>query len=849
MKYSRLLFIIMSLGLIMACDKEDNAGLELGEEKVIHVTGVTLNQKQVTMKEGESVTLIPTIYPENATNQKVSWSSADVTIAVVDEGKVTAIKAGTTSIVVTTEDGGKTAICSIVIESNLAPVVTVGVEHVSAVSVVLKGKANLGSTMSSDLKIGFQYSKSAGIMPSNSTMVDAEDADANYNYTTAITGLEPDTKYYFRSFVRQNGQDTYGETKEFTTNDVASLLETQDATEIEAASACLNAKLDMTDVKYSSKSYGFYFGTSKTAQDTKINGGEIENNAYSALSTGLSHKTQYWYRAFVILDNQTFYGEVKTFTTDVVPVESVSLGQEEYFIHTIGNTLTLEATVLPAEATNKAVIWTSDNEAVASVSSSGTVEAIDNGTATITVTTTDGEKTAACTITVAQWITDITLDKTTITLNEGQEQILTPTVNPATAVDKSLTYTSSDTSVATVDPEGKVTAVSKGTATIKATANDGSVNYATCPVTVIRPVTSIELNKSSLVLYRGTSNVTETLYATVKPSSASNTAVTWTSSNTSVAMVSSSGVVTGKARGTATIMVTSNDGNGVQAICEVEVRQYVTSTTLDRTMWPLVIGDEASISVSVFPDNANDMSVTWSSSDNTIASVDNSGTVTAKAKGKATIKATANDGSGVFAYCSVVVRKNPCPAGAVDLGLSVYWATSNLGASKPEAYGDYYAWGETVTKEKYSWLAYKWGISSTNLTKYNTDSSCGSVDNNTVLDPEDDVASINLGGSWHMPTYEEWTELIEQCTWAWSKQNGVEGSLVTGSNGNNIFLPAAGYQYYYSTNEEGYGCYWSSSLVTDRPYRAYTVSFGSDGYVDRRSYYRCFGQSVRPVSE
>lgn len=112
--------------------------------------------------------------------------------------------------------------------------VTVGPEHISAVSATLRGKANLPNTVPTDLVIGFQYSRSAGILPSNSTTVTEVEADAKYNYTAVISGLEPSTKYYFRSFVRQGGEDTYGDIKEFTTKDVSSLLETLDATEVES---------------------------------------------------------------------------------------------------------------------------------------------------------------------------------------------------------------------------------------------------------------------------------------------------------------------------------------------------------------------------------------------------------------------------------------------------------------------------------------------------------------------------------------------------------------------------------------------------------------------------------------
>ena len=140
------------------------------------------------------------------------------------------------------------------------------------------------------------------------------------------------------------------------------------------------------------------------------------------------------------------------------------------------------------------------------------------------------------------------------------------------------------------------------------------------------------------------------------------------------------------------------------------------------------------------------------------------------------------------------------------------------------------------------------------LTKYCTDSVYGYngfTDGKTVLDPEDDAAHVNLGGKWRMPTDDEWTELRENCTWTWTTQNGVDGTLVTGPNGNSIFLPAAGYRYDtypYLSYVGSLGYFWSSSLYTDYPYYAWSVYFFS-GTVCRSSGRRYDGQSVRPVSE
>ena len=184
----------------------------------------------------------------------------------------------------------------------------------------------------------------------------------------------------------------------------------------------------------------------------------------------------------------------------------------------------------------------------------------------------------------------------------------------------------------------------------------------------------------------------------------------------------------------------------------------------------------------------------------------------------------------------------------VDLGLSVKWATCNIGATTPEDYGNYYAWGETKPQSTYNWSTYKWcnGSSST-FTKYNTSSSFGTVDNKTVLDLADDAARANWGGSWRMPTDAEWQELRDNCTWTWKTLNGINGFEVKGPNGNSIFLPAAGYRGnddLYSAGD--FGHYWSSSLYAVSPIGAWDVNFFSDNVSGGYGSRYC-GLSVRAV--
>ena len=188
----------------------------------------------------------------------------------------------------------------------------------------------------------------------------------------------------------------------------------------------------------------------------------------------------------------------------------------------------------------------------------------------------------------------------------------------------------------------------------------------------------------------------------------------------------------------------------------------------------------------------------------------------------------------------------------VDLGLSVKWATCNVGANKPEDYGDYFAWGETKPKTTYNWSTYKWCRGSReSQTKYCTSSSYGTVDNKTVLELADDAARANWGGSWRMPTKAEQDELRNNCTWTWTTQNGVYGYKVTskksGYTNKSIFLPAAGCRYDSSLRNAGSrGYFWSSSLYTGSPCYAYYLYFSSSN-VGWINCYRYYGQSVRPV--
>ena len=562
--------------------------------------------------------------------------------------------------------------------------VTVGSEGVTAFGAILKGKAESSTSLGNDAVMGIMWSEKSDFPSSMTTKLTADKPDRSYNYSVEAASLTPDTKYYYRSFLTAKGQEYLGGTEEFTTKGVSSMFGTLPASGIKAESAEMNATLSLTGIRYSAIEYGFYWGDSEESQDKFLKGGGLSEGKYSSALKDLLHRTQYWYKAWMKIDGKTFEGSLETFTTGTVEVESISIDKTELTFHNIGDEISLKATVNPSDATDKGIRWTTSDENVATVDDEGRVTAIGNGSAAITVTADENGKSASCSVTVSQWVKEITLDNESLALEAGDEFALTAAAGPDNAADKTLLWSSSDPSVATVDGDGLVKAVSKGGATITVSANDGS---------------------------------------------------------------------------------------GVSACCEVTVYSYMVP-------------------------------------------------------------------------------------GTVDLGLSVKWASLNVGASSPEEEGMYFAWGETETKETFTWSTYSLCYGTNNsITKYNVRPATGIVDGKTVLESEDDVASVRLGNEFRLPTREEIEELADSdnCTWTWTEMNGVNGykviSKVEGFEGNWIFLPAAGYRTGGKTDKKGVlGYYWTSSVNVDQPKYSYRLGFGEHDIYWYNSE-RCLGLTVRPVTD
>ena len=302
-----------------------------------------------------------------------------------------------------------------------------------------------------------------------------------------------------------------------------------------------------------------------------------------------------------------------------------------------GKTLTLKATITPSNLPDKSVTWKSSDTKVATVTSAGKVKGVKTGTASITCTSKATGAKATCKVTVG----NVKLDQTEIVVEKNKTKALTATVNPSTLKDKSVTWKSSYTEIATVSSKGWVKGVKAGTALITCTSNATGLS-ATCKVTV----GYVKLDQTEMILEK---TKTKTLTAKVYPSTLRDKSVTWTSSNTAVATVSSNGKVKGVKAGTATITCTSN-ATGLSTTCEVTVG-YVK---LDQTEAFLEKTKTMTLKATVYPSKLEDRTVTWTSSNTAVATVSSKGKVKGVKAGTATITCTSN-ATGLSTTCEVTV--------------------------------------------------------------------------------------------------------------------------------------------------------------------------------------------------
>ena len=342
--------------------------------------------------------------------------------------------------------------------------------------------------------------------------------------------------------------------------------------------------------------------------------------------------------------------EPKETKPQTIEVKSVEILNNNETL-TVGNKLKINYRVLPENASNKNVTWSSSNEKVVTIKNNE-ITAKSVGTATITVKTNNG-KTDKININVISneiSVNSISLNLNNKTINVGETFTLTPSIQPSNATNVSITWTSNNTNVATIS-NGVVKGIKAGNAIITAKTNNGKT--ATCTVTVNEvAVSGINLDKTSASIKV---NESITLNANVTPSNAANKTITWSSGDTSIATVSN-GTVKGIKAGSATITAKTN--NGKTATCTITVSNVeVTGVSLDKTSASVKINESVTLTANVTPSNAANKTITWSSSDTSVATVSN-GTVKGIKAGSATITAKTNNGK--TATCTITVTNDSC---------------------------------------------------------------------------------------------------------------------------------------------------------------------------------------------
>lgn len=607
------------------------------------VTGVRITTTGVKLAVNKSKALDWTVFPEDATNKKVTWKSSDPTVATVNaSGVVTAKKSGTTVISVTTVDGGFTSTCNFTV---YVPVTGVAMNKTSGY-----------------LAKGTTYLLSAAIEPSNATnkavsWVSSNTSVVRVNEAGQVTGVGKGTA----NVTCTTADGAYKATCKIRVYQVVEKIT------LDIASVSLEVGKTKTVIaKYSPSTADFQSAT-WTSSNPKIASVDADG-----VIKGVSAGT-----VTITALSKDKYAKATCKVTVIQPATGIKLNHTSGYVR-IGEVGVLKATVLPANASNQKVTWSTSDKTRATVNADGVVTGISQGYVNITAKTVNGGHTATCKILVVKSVTGVRLDKTSVTVNVGKTTTITPTVYPADATVKTVYWTSSNYDVANVDTAGKVTAKAPGYAVITAKTKDGSFTAKT-EVLVIQPVTGVKLNKTASYLNLGASM---TLVPTVSPSDASIKSVTWTSSNPSIATVSSSGVVTGIKSGTVTITCKTTNGSKI-ATCKIAVVKRVTGISLNKEEAILYFGRALTLTSTIYPLDASVKDVIYSSTDSGVASVSAAGVVTPVNTGTTYIVATTKDG-GYKAYCKVMVGKAP-----ESIKLGVTSATMIAGKSGTLKYAVY----------------------------------------------------------------------------------------------------------------------------------------------------------------
>ena len=618
MKTSKLLCVELFLCTLIGCTEK---------ESTMSVSSVSLNTATIEMVEGETFSLVATVLPKDAEYDGVMWASSNASVASVNSGTVTAVKEGTATI--TASAGGKSSTCTVKVSAKVVTVTSITLDKTSL-----------------SMQVGETETITATVNPDNASDKSVVWGSSDVSVATVSDGTITAKKSGEAIISAKSGSCIAKCKVTITVSTESITLDKTSLSLVVGETAQLTATVKPDDATDKNVAWA--------SSDESV--AKVSNGKVTAVKSG---------KATITAKCGDKIAECAVTVT--VPTGSVTLDKTTLSL-AVGETEQLTATVKPDDATDKNVTWTSSDESVAKVVN-GKVTAVKSGKATITAKC--GGKTAECAVTVTVPTGSVTLDKTSLSLAVGETAQLAATVKPDDATDKNVSWTSSDESVAKVD-NGKVTAIKAGKATIIAKCGGKT---AECAVTVTVPTGSVTLDKTTLSLAIGE---TATLTATVKPDDATDKNVAWASSDESVAKVAN-GKVTAVKAGKATI--TAKCG-GKTAECAVTVTVPTGSVTLDKTSLSLAVGETAQLTATVSPDDATDKNVSWTSSDELIAKVEN-GKVMAIKSGKATITAKCGDKTAKCVV-TVIVPVSSVTLDRNDLMLPVGYAATLTATVKPD---------------------------------------------------------------------------------------------------------------------------------------------------------------------
>ncbi len=611
-----------------------------------NVTGVELNYTELTvnLKEGNTRQLIATVLPENTTgmndgvNRNVTWSSTNTEILTVDEnGLVTFLKPGTAAVVVTTEDGGFQAYCNITVQ---VPVESI---EISSGDLIL----NVGDTTALTAVV-LPIDSSVTALEWSVTTSDSSDTTsqlASIDPNGVLTALAPGHCVVFCKAIDGSGAEDYinvyirqpVSTVTLNTNEMT--VRKGDVFWLYATVLPENADLKVVNWTSSDESLATVGPDGKV---TALMPGKVTITATSQ-------------------DTGDFDFCVVTIEQ---PIESITLATGDSQTLFVGAQFTIVPEILPIEAPNKNVTFVSSNEAIASVDANGVVTALMGGECDIIVTTEERQLKALCHITVKEYVTSITLDRTFAYVNIGSYTDLVPTVTTDTATNKNIIWKTANSAIASVDQSGRVTAVSYGTTVITAVAEDGGGASATCVVQVVEPVTSITLKPTELHLVAGDNYI---IGATVSPSNASVKALRWETTDAAVATVDEDGEVTAVAGGKCRIYAYSTDGNEVKAYCTVYVTNVANATalTLNSSAITIKVDETRLLTVKSTPTKITE-GLAWYSTDTGVVTVDQNGNIRGIKEGVAEVVVYGKV-SGVEGRCQVTVESKVIKATGIKI--------------------------------------------------------------------------------------------------------------------------------------------------------------------------------------